>query len=195
MFTELLPRVGPALVIARLREGSGWSALLAPEAQLHDARQTLQEEAEAQGAALRVVVASPDLLATMDALCAGEPVLTLLVVAAALPEDAAQILDLHRARLPTDRPVILLMSPSAATRLFAASQHFESLVQQVENLDLDLPVLTQAEVQERLAALARWSGRTDAEVITLAERGALPPDPDYAEWVILLGRGELLVER
>ena len=41
---------------------------------------------------------------------------------------------------------------------------------------------------------ALWTAwqQTDAEVIALAEQNRLPPEPDYAEWLVLLGKGELL---
>ena len=49
-----------------------------------------------------------------------------------------------------------------------------------------------ATVLERLESLRQWSGMTDEEVITRAEQGTLPGDPPYAEWLVLLGRGDLL---
>jgi hypothetical protein len=54
-------------------------------------------------------------------------------------------------------------------------------------------VLSPSEIEQRLTALRAWAGRGDAEVIQLAETGQLPRDPEYAEWLTLLGRGELLV--
>lgn len=44
----------------------------------------------------------------------------------------------------------------------------------------------------RLAALRAWASKTDHEVIADARDGTLPPDPEYAEWLVLLGHGELL---
>jgi hypothetical protein len=46
--------------------------------------------------------------------------------------------------------------------------------------------------ERRLAALQAWASKTDAEVITAARVGTLPHDPEYAEWLVLLGHGELL---
>jgi hypothetical protein len=43
-------------------------------------------------------------------------------------------------------------------------------------------------------ALRRWSGLEDLEVIRRAEAGTLSPDPEYAEWLTLLGRGDLLAK-
>jgi len=47
---------------------------------------------------------------------------------------------------------------------------------------------------ERRAALRVWSGMSDADVIRRAEAHTLPLDPEYAEWLVLLGRGDLLDE-
>lgn len=52
--------------------------------------------------------------------------------------------------------------------------------------------LTEEERARRLEALRAWSGLTDEEVVARAEAGALPGDPEYAEWLVLLSRGDLL---
>jgi hypothetical protein len=57
---------------------------------------------------------------------------------------------------------------------------------------LGLEILTESESQQRLAALQQSTGKTDAEVIRLAEAGQLPRDPEYGEWLVLLDRGDLL---
>jgi hypothetical protein len=62
----------------------------------------------------------------------------------------------------------------------------------VYDLELGLEILTEAESQQRLEALEQFTGKTDEEVICLAETGQLPTDPEYGEWLVLLGRGDLL---
>lgn len=49
-----------------------------------------------------------------------------------------------------------------------------------------------ANVDARLESLRAATGQTDSEVIRLAEAKQLNPDPVYAEWLALLGRGDLL---
>ncbi len=44
----------------------------------------------------------------------------------------------------------------------------------------------------RLEALGRWAGKTDEDIIREAEQKTLPRDPEYGEWLTLLGRGDLL---
>jgi len=48
---------------------------------------------------------------------------------------------------------------------------------------------------QRLAALWAWASRSDAEVVRAAEEGTLPRDREYAEWLVLLGRSDLLDPR
>lgn len=49
--------------------------------------------------------------------------------------------------------------------------------------------------ERRLAALRVWASRSDDEILEAARSGTLPPDPEYAEWLVLLGHGELLDTR
>ena len=49
-----------------------------------------------------------------------------------------------------------------------------------------------AQCEARLAALRTWAAKTDDEVVEAARAGTLPRDPEYAEWLVLLGHGELL---
>lgn len=62
----------------------------------------------------------------------------------------------------------------------------------VWRLDESSAALSEREVEERLASLRRWAGRSDAEVVALAHQGQLPAEPEYAEWLVLLGQGGLI---
>jgi hypothetical protein len=58
---------------------------------------------------------------------------------------------------------------------------------------VDPPTILDPEsIEQRLVALRMALG--DAEVIRLAEQGTLPLDPQYAEWLALLRRGDLLIK-
>lgn len=54
--------------------------------------------------------------------------------------------------------------------------------------------LSAEERETRLSALRHQFRLSDAEVIARAEQGQLPGDPPFAEWLVLLGRGDLLGE-
>jgi hypothetical protein len=52
--------------------------------------------------------------------------------------------------------------------------------------------LSSTDREVRLAELRRWGNMTDDEVVRGATDGSLPSDPYFAEWLVLLGRGDLL---
>lgn len=53
-------------------------------------------------------------------------------------------------------------------------------------------LLTTEEVEERLQNLREHGNLTDQQVIEMAEAGALPSEPYFAEWLVLLDRGDLI---
>jgi hypothetical protein len=46
--------------------------------------------------------------------------------------------------------------------------------------------------ERRLRELGEKAGMTNEDVVERAQSGELEPDPEYAEWLVLLGRGDLL---
>lgn len=101
--------------------------------------------------------------------------------------------DYARSQFSHDKGGILLMTPHSAEQFQIYAPNFASWVgSRVYNLQLGLEILTEAESQQRLEALRQSTGKTDAEVIDLAETGQLPTDPEYGEWLVLLGKGDLL---
>ncbi len=52
--------------------------------------------------------------------------------------------------------------------------------------------LSTVDREARLEELRRWGSMTDDEMIRNARAGTLRPDPYFAEWLVLLGRGDLL---
>jgi hypothetical protein len=108
------------------------------------------------------------------------------------PDDWREV-DLLRSRYQRDPGVVLIMT-MASMRL---------LMQQAPNLaswiggtawcwDRDADRLGQAEREAHLQALREWAGFSDDELVRRAQSGELPGDPEYAEWLVLIGRGELL---
>jgi hypothetical protein len=115
-----------------------------------------------------------------------------LVNAEAFNEEDWRLLDRRRSELARD----------GITVLITTSDSFDALMRVAPNLaswlggsvfsyeDLDTQAMQQRE--QRLAALRKWSGKTDDDILREVAEGRLPRDPEYAEWLILLGRGELL---
>jgi hypothetical protein len=89
------------------------------------------------------------------------------------------------------------------TALVVSTATFENIMREAPNFSSWLGAsvwtylprsseLTQPERERRLEALRAWASLTDADVITRAEQKTLPPDPEFAEWLVLLDRGDLL---
>ncbi|MFM6288077.1 MAG: hypothetical protein ACKPES_01890 [Dolichospermum sp.] len=56
----------------------------------------------------------------------------------------------------------------------------------------DAEMLTSEERDRRLTALQNHFNQSNEEIIQLAKNRQLPSDPEFAEWLILLDRGDLL---
>jgi hypothetical protein len=146
---------------------------------------------------------TPPLVVTIDSAGAlfeaahAHPSGTMIVIGAAMfSVDDWRSLDSNRSRLMRDDLTVLILDEPSAGRLENVAPNLASWVGgRVWQLagDAAVPVLSPSEIEQRLAALRAWAGRRDAEVIQLAEAGQLPRDPEYAEWLTLLGRGDLLV--
>ncbi|HEX8112037.1 MAG TPA: hypothetical protein VF516_30100, partial [Kofleriaceae bacterium] len=120
---------------------------------------------------------------------------TIVIGAAVFSVDDWRSLDANRTRLMRGDVTILILDDDSAGRLENLAPNLASWVGgRVWRLadGSAAPVLSPGEINQRLTALRAWSGRGDAEVIQLAEAGQLPRDPEYAEWLTLLGRGDLL---
>ncbi len=98
-------------------------------------------------------------------------------------------LDLLRSHLEKGGPKVLLCREAAIGAMENWAPHFTSFIAGATwLLDLDADVLTPTECEGRLRDLREAYGLTDAEVLVMADQGTLPPDPDFAEWRLLLGR-------
>lgn len=92
--------------------------------------------------------------------------------------------------------VVLVLSEQGAQRMFRAAPNLTSWIGAATwSFDDTIPTLSAEEREQRLEALRAWSSLTDTEVIEQAERGELPGDPEYAEWLVLLDRGDLISPR
>jgi len=102
-------------------------------------------------------------------------------------------LDLLRTRLEHDGAIVLVIGDRSFSRLMRAAPNFASFLGgSLWRWEQSSSLLSPAEREARLEALRSWSGKTDADVITLAQEKRLPCDPEFAEWLVLLNRGDLL---
>lgn len=52
--------------------------------------------------------------------------------------------------------------------------------------------MSPADIEKRLVAMREHYELSDEEVVAKALDGTLPPDPNYCEWLVLLGRSDLI---
>lgn len=101
-------------------------------------------------------------------------------------------LDLNRSSLEHPGLVILEMDRETAGRFLNLAPNLRSWIGgDVFGLQPDPSITTEEERQQRLVALSEHYGMTSSEVLKGGEDGSLPPDPEFAEWLVLLGRGDL----
>lgn len=111
----------------------------------------------------------------------------------AFSDDEWRHLDMLRSQLVRDEPVVLVLSTRAFDRLMRNAPNLASVLGgAVSTLDPSADQLTSEEKEQRLQALRAWSGLSDHAMIARVERGDLPLEPEHAEWLVLLGRGDLL---
>jgi len=111
----------------------------------------------------------------------------------ALSEEDWGRIDLHRSRFCHDGIVVLVVDLETAEKMVINAPFLTSWIgPSMWEIDETIPTFSEEEIEERLAALRDWFKKSDAEVIALAEARQLPGDPNYAEWLVLLGRGDLI---
>ena len=108
-----------------------------------------------------------------------------------------KIFDALRSRLDKgNKGGLLVLSEQANYLMIHNAPNFVSWIgARIYYLQKDAEILSSEECDRRLAALQEWTGKTNKEVIALAENRQLPTDPEYGEWLILLNRGDLLERR
>ncbi|HEY2031673.1 MAG TPA: hypothetical protein VGH20_20915 [Myxococcales bacterium] len=101
--------------------------------------------------------------------------------------------DLDRSVFSRRRATALVLTLQSWERLFALSPNIASWIgASVWRKKPDSMRLAIAEREQRLEALRRFHNLTDEAVVTQARTGQLPRDPDFAEWLILLSRSDLI---
>ncbi|MEP7121916.1 MAG: hypothetical protein ABJE95_13435 [Byssovorax sp.] len=190
-------RMGAAEAALRLmaRRGRGdWMAVVVePGVDAQTVAEELAREMEAIGDVTveRVLGArDPEDLSTRLASATGP------VVSAGLddwPAEEWANLDRLRSRYAREERTALVLCRAAFDNLLQEAPNFSSwLGASVVMYQPNASYLDEEGRQRRLATLRAWSGLTDEETITRAAAGTLPAEPEFAEWLVLLGRGDLL---
>jgi hypothetical protein len=102
-------------------------------------------------------------------------------------------LDINRSDLQRPGFVILWLTPDGLQHLFRRAPNLKSWIGGSSFQAIPDPgLMSEQEKRNRLAELSAHYNLTSEEVLEKATRGILPSDPEFAEWLILLGRGELV---
>ena len=102
-------------------------------------------------------------------------------------------LDVNRSAWLREGAVVLWLSAAGVTNLCAYAPNIRSIVGgSIFHLGTDGGAMTATERDQRIADLESHFEMTSAKVISLAESGGLPAEPHFVEWLVLLGRGDLV---
>lgn len=139
------------------------------------------------------IAVEADLEPTLTALRRSSGVVIVLYGFGPLDPEAWRRLDALREGFRETAGLVLLLRPADLETLQEHAPNFSSwLGGRVWRLSDEAHDLSREEVQTRLDALRAAYDLTDADVVTLAGSKKLPPEPEFAEWLILLGQGDLL---
>ncbi len=102
-------------------------------------------------------------------------------------------LDINRSRLETGAFVIFAVDLETAARLLDRAPNIRSLIgANVFIWAPDPARMLPGEIEVRLRQLRDHYGKSDDEILDEASAGTLSPEPQFVEWLILLGRGDLV---
>jgi len=198
MTDTLPPAIAPSSVALRTvsRAGTGdWLLLVVTGAQLDPVIDQLAENMRAFGGQVSTTDASGrSIQEVIDSIAASAPGTVLLVHGLdGLTDEEWHHIDLLRSRLIGAGTIVLVVSLVTAGRISRSAPNLSSWIGgAMWTLDPGADSLSDAERNERLKALRRWSKLTDEEVVRRAEAGSLPDDPEYTEWLVLLDRADLV---
>lgn len=182
-----------ALRLVALRETTAYVVYLIHPAVMKTVEAELRAELAAydEGLNIRTIESSPSsarLLQEAPSILAD----VLLIGADAYAEADWRLLDRRRSEFSREGITVFLTSPGSFAMLMRVAPNLASWLGGSVFTYEDIDALAIEQRDRRLASLRTWSGKTDGEVLQAAQAGRLPRDPEFAEWLVLLGRGDLL---
>jgi len=193
MTTGLRP-ISQSEIVRRAIERTGsnsWLGLVVPADRVAD---VVEQIAAGIASESEIEVFRVEAPADADALaCEGRRAGIMVASLDAWPPDAWARLDALRSLLQREHRTVLVLSESAAQHVFRQAPHFARLFTgSVWELAPEPEEMSEADRLDRVASLERWASLSTPDMITRAEAKTLPPDPEYAEWLALVGRSDLL---
>lgn len=174
-----------------------WFVLATPRHQLAETQETLAADVEAfmqrPPKVTSMVENSRDLVRAIRASTDG---VVLIGGLEGFSDVEWRSVDLMRSRLEGARTVVLLMSPRQLDLLAGSAPNLASwLTGGIWRLDEDIEQLSETERAGRLETLRTSTGKSDEDIIEGAQNGTLSREPQFAEWLLLLGRSDLIERR
>jgi len=172
--------------------GNSWLGLVVPDHRLAD---VVEQTAAGIASESELEVFRVDAPADAESLARAGRRAGILVASLvdSWPPGAWARLDTLRSLLQREHRAVLVLSESAARHVFREAPHFARLFTgSVWDLAPEPDEMSAADRFDRLASLERWANLSTSDMISRAEARALPPDPEYAEWLVLVGRSDLL---
>ena len=188
----------PGHEIARrleIRTGQAWVAVLKPLEGVETALEALEDEFQVYlGRPVRILDASRLSIAELrEQLHSPSDDTVILTGLDGFDEAAWTALDINRDGMARQGALVLWLSSEGILGLCRHAPNIRSFIGgSVFRLGPDGGSMTEEERQRRLADLAAHYKLDNEQVIRLAEARTLPPDPEFVEWLVLLGRGDLL---
>lgn len=174
---------------------SSWLAVLAPTADplraLEGLRDDLTSVLETDARVLSLTDSTFGGL--RDALHNPSDDTIILVSEGNLPSEKWASLDLMRSALERLGPIVLWLRADDFAALSVSAPNIRSFVgPSVFAIGPDGSIMTEQERMKRLGELTDHYKMNADEVIRKAEARQLPSEPQFIEWLVLLGRGDLV---
>lgn len=180
---------------AGLRADGGWIAIIMPTEPSAERIEALREEAEIQSVAVPAVIDVGDLEPfALGQLIQGRGDAALLLTGFdAWRPSRWRAADLNRNTWLRGGGVTwMVLGPKGASGLAANAPNLRSVLGSFLVLGPDGDEMGPEEVARRLQDLREFYGKRDQDVVQGATEGTLEMSPHMVEWLILLGRGDLV---
>lgn len=119
--------------------------------------------------------------------------IVILVVPIDLGAEKWSSVDLMRSALERTGPVILWVSANAFAGLSQFAPNIRSFIgPSIFAAGPEGGIMTDQQRNARLEELIGHYGYGNEEIVRKAESKELPPEPHFVEWLVLLGRGDLV---
>ncbi len=189
----------PVYQIARLIELSGsesgrWCVLLKADQDAESFVEEFSDELEVQTASRPRVIAAGDLSVDQFLKALHRPADDVVLITGfeKWRGEAMRALDINRNRAERPGFVVFWLLRSGAERLLRNAPNIWSWIGGcVFAVEPDPGLMSEKERQKRLAALSRHYHLNNEKVVQMAQDGTLPADPEFTEWLILMGRPDL----